>query len=69
MRLTDLGAACGVQSHWSAWRPGWALGRWQVLQQVTERGKFMGMTIDGPHGRQARSYHWVPDLSVTVITP
>lgn len=26
----------------------------QVLQQVTERGKFMGMTIDGPHGRQVR---------------
>mmetsp|Transcript_56975 Transcript_56975/g.116192 ORF Transcript_56975/g.116192 Transcript_56975/m.116192 type:complete len:1035 (-) Transcript_56975:146-3250(-) len=26
----------------------------QVLQQVMERGKFMGMTIDGPHGRQVR---------------
>ena len=25
----------------------------QVLLQVMERGKFMGMTIDGPHGRQA----------------
>jgi hypothetical protein len=35
--------------------------RWQVLQQVMERGKFMGMTIDGPHGRQATS-HRVPEL-------
>jgi len=26
----------------------------EVLQQVMERGKFMGMTIDGPHGRQVR---------------
>ncbi|CAK9082550.1 unnamed protein product [Durusdinium trenchii] len=26
----------------------------QVLQQVMERGQFMGMTIDGPHGQKVR---------------
>ena len=25
----------------------------EVLQQVLERGKFVGVTIDGPHGKKA----------------